>query len=75
MGKKINAYKILAERPYELGYISASGKMILKWILKKYGVRIWVRFIWLRYDPVAGFCTYVMKVWCSIKTSVSCHRQ
>jgi len=35
MGEIINVYKILAEKPNELRYISASGNMILKWILKK----------------------------------------
>jgi hypothetical protein len=66
---------MLAERPYELGYTRTSGKMILKWFLKKYGVRIWIRFIWLRYEPVTGFCEYVMKFGGSTKASVLTHRE
>jgi len=34
-------------------------------------VKIWIGFFWLRYEPVAGCCDYVMKVWGWIKTSVS----
>jgi hypothetical protein len=32
------------------------GRIILKRILKKYGLEVWVGFMWLRIRPVVGFC-------------------
>jgi hypothetical protein len=46
-----NAYKILAgnlKTKYHLGDVSLDERMILKCILQKLGVRMWIRFIWFR---------------------------
>jgi hypothetical protein len=34
--------------------IGIDGKKILKWILGKYGVKVWIGFIWLRTGTVGG---------------------
>lgn len=36
-------------------YSGTSGKIILRWNLRKYGVRMWIGFMWL-YGSVAGCC-------------------
>jgi hypothetical protein len=46
-----NAYKILVQQED----LSVDGRIILKWILNKYGVRVWAGFIWLRIGSSGGF--------------------
>jgi hypothetical protein len=52
MGEMRNAYKILVRKPEAkraLGEdLDLDGSIILKWILGKYGWRVWTGFIWLR---------------------------
>jgi hypothetical protein len=36
--------------------ISTDGRIILKWILNKWRIRIWTEFIWSGWKPVAGSC-------------------
>jgi hypothetical protein len=53
-----NVYKVLAgetevERPL-LRYIGVNVGILLKWILKKQGVRMWAGFIWLRIGTSGG---------------------
>jgi hypothetical protein len=46
-----NTYKILVENLKGRCYledVQAAGRIILKWILKKYGLRIWTVFTCLR---------------------------
>jgi len=38
------------------------GKIILKWILKKFDVTIWTRFIWFR-DRCLYFMNMIMNLW------------
>jgi hypothetical protein len=40
-----------------VGGLRIDGRIILKWILKKYGVRMWTGFV-SRYGPMAGFCEH-----------------
>jgi hypothetical protein len=37
-----------------LGHQGVDGRIILKWILKKYDVRAWTGFIWLRIGTDGG---------------------
>jgi len=37
-----------------LGHPSVDGSILLKWILRKYGVRVWIAFIWLRIGSSDG---------------------
>jgi hypothetical protein len=52
--EKRNACKNLVTVPQEKP--GTDGTIILKWILKKYGVR--AGFCWLRSDPVADSCEH-----------------
>jgi hypothetical protein len=38
-----------------LEFIGIDGKIILKWILSKYGGRVWTGFIWLKIGTSSGF--------------------
>jgi hypothetical protein len=46
MGDMSNAYRILDGK--------REGRVILKWILKKCGVRVWIGFMWLRIGTGGG---------------------
>jgi hypothetical protein len=49
--------KILVRKPkgkYHLRYLCVDGRIILKWILEKYSVRMWTGCMWLRVGPMAG---------------------
>jgi hypothetical protein len=51
MGEMRNAHKMLvgqSEGKIAFGGPSVDERIILKWILKKQGVRVWTRFKWLR---------------------------
>jgi hypothetical protein len=44
-----------------LEYIAVDGRIILKCILKKCGLRFWTGFIWLRIDSIYGLFTIINK--------------
>jgi hypothetical protein len=51
MGEMRNANKIFVGKPEDkslLGRLGADGRIILRWNLKKYGVKFWTGFSWLR---------------------------
>jgi hypothetical protein len=45
MGEMRNVYKILIEKPDGKRPLTRPRRIILKWILGKYGLRVWVGFI------------------------------
>jgi hypothetical protein len=47
MGKMKDVERVWAENLKGRDLV-ISGRVILKWFLKKYGVRMWTGFIWLR---------------------------
>jgi hypothetical protein len=50
MGQMTNAYKNLVRKSEEtrpLGRPGAGRRIILKWIFKKQGVRVWTAYIWI----------------------------
>jgi hypothetical protein len=52
-----NAYSILVEYPAgkrRLGDLGVDMRIILKWIIRKYGGKLWTRCIWLRIGINAG---------------------
>jgi hypothetical protein len=52
-----NAYKILVgklERKGHLGNLGVYGKVVLKWILEKRGVKMWTGLIWLKIGSNGG---------------------
>jgi len=38
--------------------LGVDGKVILGWILRKYGRKVWTGFIWFRIGPVVGCCEH-----------------
>jgi hypothetical protein len=48
----------LYPRRYHVEYLDVDGKIILKWTLREKDGRMWLGIIWLRQDPVAGFCEH-----------------
>jgi hypothetical protein len=55
MGETRNWYRILIAEPHHLADIGVDGRIILKWILKKWGVGMSARFIWLRTQTSSWF--------------------
>jgi hypothetical protein len=53
MGELKNVYKILVGKPE--GRHSIDEMTILKWILRKKDLRMWIGFIWLRICTRGGF--------------------
>jgi hypothetical protein len=43
-----NAYRIL------VGKLSTKGRILLKWMLGKYGKKMWTGFIWFRMGTIGG---------------------
>jgi hypothetical protein len=57
MEEIINAYKNFGEdrkETYLLG-VHVDGRILLKCVLKKYGVRVWTGLNWLRIRSSGGF--------------------
>jgi hypothetical protein len=51
MGEIRDSFRVFVEEPEgkdHLGDIGLDGVILLKWILKKQGRRLWTGFIWLR---------------------------
>jgi hypothetical protein len=42
--------------------LGIEGRIILKWILKKYDVNVWTGFSWFRIGSVAGCCEHNNKI-------------
>jgi hypothetical protein len=58
MGEKKNAYKVLAEKNLKetdhSKELNVDGKIILEWVFRKSGGKVWIRFIWLRIGTSGG---------------------
>jgi hypothetical protein len=57
MGETINAYRKLIGKPEvkrQIWSLSGNGKVILKLILKKMGLRMWTGLNWLRIGSSGG---------------------
>ena len=51
MGERGGTYRVLVGKPRErdhLGGPGLNGRIILRWIFRKWGVRAWTGSIWLR---------------------------
>jgi len=51
-----------------LRVIGVSGRIILKCILDKYGIKVWTGFGWSNTRSVASFCEHCDETFGSIKT-------
>jgi len=57
MGEKRGVYRVLVgktEGKSHLGDPSVDGKIILRWIFRKWDEVVWVGFIWLRIGTGGG---------------------
>jgi len=51
MGKRRGAYRVLVRRPEgkrPFARPGRNGMIIMKWVLKKWDMEVWIGFIWLR---------------------------
>jgi hypothetical protein len=58
MGEMRNAHNILVGNMKgrdHLEYVGVDGRIILEWILGKYGGKVWTRCIWLGIWTSGGF--------------------
>jgi hypothetical protein len=56
-GRDENVYKLLVRKSEgrdHLEYLGIARRIILEWILKKQGVRLWSGFMWLRMGSSYG---------------------
>jgi hypothetical protein len=55
-GTQKRAYKIIVRKPEEKYFrdLGIYRIMILKWIFKKHGARMWNRYLWLRIESSDG---------------------
>jgi len=59
MGKKRGAYRVLVgklEGKRPLGRPRPSGRIILRWIFRKWDVGVWTGSSWFRIGQLAGTC-------------------
>jgi hypothetical protein len=47
--------------------LGVDGRIILRWIVRKWGEKVWTECIWLRWGPVAGCCEHGNELSGSIK--------
>jgi hypothetical protein len=60
-----NSYTVLSEnlkRRDHFAGLSVDGRIILKWILEKEGVRLWNGFNWLRMGAIICFIDIVINL-------------
>jgi hypothetical protein len=70
MGERRNAYNILTGKPEgkrPVGRPRLRWGIMLEWILRKYGGKLWTGCIWLRMGPVASSCEHGNETMPSIK--------
>jgi hypothetical protein len=54
-GRDKSACKVLVGKPEELlKDLDIDGMLILKWVLKKWGGKVWTRFFWLKTEACKG---------------------
>jgi hypothetical protein len=57
MGEVRSTYTILfGKRTYHLGDLEVGEKLILEYILGRWGGKLWSGFIWLRIGTIGGSC-------------------
>jgi len=48
MGKMRNAYKIVVRKPEGKRQLRIPRHIVLEWIFRKYGGKVWIGCIWLK---------------------------
>ena len=58
IGEMVNEYRIFVKYRNGRDDSNVDGKAVLRWILRKQGVKAWTGFVWPRLETSGGFVNH-----------------